>query len=92
MKAQLRQLFAPVLRPLEAGEGAFRYQALHRTILMVVSGLALVLAAVSAYFSLSADLTAGLLATAVFLSLSGLCAVVGLLGTDRAVARLWGNH
>lgn len=92
MKAQLRQIFAPALRSLEEGDGDFRYQPMHRTILLVVSGLFLLLSAVSAYFSLSAGLTAGLLATVVFLALSGTCAVVGLLGTDRAVARLWGNR
>ncbi|WP_420426770.1 hypothetical protein [Algiphilus sp.] len=92
MKAQFRQIFAPVLRPLEEGNGDFRYQPMHRTILLVVAGLFLLLSAVSAYFSLSAGLTAGLLATVVFLTLSATCTVVGLLGTDRAVARLWGNR
>ncbi|MHA7833102.1 MAG: hypothetical protein ACX94A_01345 [Algiphilus sp.] len=92
MKAQFRRLFAPVLQPLEAGDGAFRYQPMHRTILLVVAGLFLLLSAVSAYFSISAGLTAGLLATVVFLTLSSTCAIVGLLGNDRAVARLWGNR
>lgn len=92
MKAQLRKLFAPVLKSFEEGEGPFPYQPMHRTILLVVSGLFLVLSGVSAYFSLSAGLTAGLLATVIFLGLSGTCALIGYVGSDRAVARLWGNR
>ncbi|PTB90519.1 hypothetical protein C9974_17435, partial [Marinobacter sp. B9-2] len=47
MKQRLRQLFAPLLKPLESGKVGPNYKASHRTVLNVVGALFLVLATVS---------------------------------------------
>lgn len=89
MKDSLRQLAWPILRRFEEAEGEYPYEPMHRTILFIVGGLFAILALVSGYFALAAGLPAGLLATAIFIAGSGLCLLVGSLGSERAVARLW---
>ena len=92
MKKRLEAIVAPLLKGLEGDTEAYRYQPMHRKILIVVGALFVTLTLVSAYFSLAYGLPAGLLSTAVFLGAAGLCLLVGLLGSDRAVAGLWGNR
>jgi UDP-N-acetylmuramyl pentapeptide phosphotransferase/UDP-N-acetylglucosamine-1-phosphate transferase len=92
MKSTLRNLFHPILRLFEAGEGEYRYEKSHRKILLAVGGLFLFLSAVSAALALASSQWGGLAPVLVFFLLGLVCEVIGLLGNDRAVAKIWGNR
>ena len=84
MKHRLRQLFSFILKPLESGKVGPSYKDSHRTVLKLVGVLFLVLATVS---------IGALVYTAlVFLGVGGTCLVVGALGSDVAVSKMWGNR
>ncbi|WP_421850412.1 hypothetical protein [Marinomonas sp.] len=89
MKAVLRKLCSPVLRIFESGEGEFDYKSSHRTILIVLGLLCLVIASISLAMTLMTREPAGVIPIMVFLLTGLVCEIVGLLGTDRAVARIW---
>jgi len=89
MKDLLRKLFKPILDNFESGSGQYNYKPSHRRILIIVGALFLMLAASAVFFSLVAGELAGLLPALVFFSVGAVCEVVGLLGTDKAVATLW---
>ena len=77
MKALLRTLFRPLLDVFERGTEPYAYRPLNRKLLIVMGVL----------FS---GLAAG-----VYLAGRGavgvVCLVVGGLGNERAVSRIWGN-
>jgi hypothetical protein len=91
MKATLRQLFGFILRFFESGDEPYHYKPLNRQVLIAVGVL------FNAIWMFTAYLYAGkggydfLLPVAVFFIVGLVCLVVGLLGTDRAVAKIWGN-
>ncbi|MED5430848.1 MAG: hypothetical protein VX920_00790 [Pseudomonadota bacterium] len=89
MKAFLRNVFSPILNPFESGDDSYVYRPSHRKILLVVGVLFLVLATGALAATLVAELYGGLIPVAVFLVVGLVCEVVGLLGTDKAVARMW---
>ena len=89
MKAVLRKLCSPVLGIFESGEGEFDYKSSHRTILIVLGLLCLVIASISLAMTLMTSEPAGVIPILVFLLTGLVCEIVGLLGTDRAVARIW---
>lgn len=92
MKRLLTQLFWPILAPFEKRGDAGGYRPSHRKILLAVGFLFLVLAGASGYFASYAN-HIGALIPILFFFIAGLvCWVVGLLGSDAAVARLWGNR
>ncbi len=90
MKALLRLLFSPVLKPLESGEGSYTYKASHRTIAIAVGGLFTALASVVLWLAWGKD-PGYLLPVVLFGGAGILSLVVGLVGSDRAVAKLWGG-
>ena len=92
MKAVLRSFFSPILKPLEAGDSPFSYRKSNRTILIVVGCLFLFLSvsALTAGFVLSQMVAA--LPSFIFLAVGLFCFIVGALGTDRAVSRVWGGR
>ncbi|VAW74868.1 hypothetical protein MNBD_GAMMA15-1176 [hydrothermal vent metagenome] len=87
----MRKLFLPILNLLESGEEEYRYKESHRKILLVVGGLFLFLSAVSATAAIIASQLGGLIPFLVFFLIGLVCEVVGLLGSDRAVAKIWGS-
>lgn len=89
MKAILRKLCSPVLGMFESGEGEFDYKPSYRTILIVLGLLCLVIASVSLVMTLMTSEPAGVIPILLFLLTGLVCEIVGLLGTDRAVARIW---
>jgi hypothetical protein len=91
MKEVFRKVFQPILTIFESGEGEYVYKDSHRKILFAVGGLFLVLSTASAYFTISAAQYGGLIPVAVFFGIGFVCEIVGLLGTDRAVAKMWGS-
>ncbi|WP_417568265.1 hypothetical protein [Marinobacter sp.] len=92
MKERLRQLFAPILKPLETGEVGNNYKPSHRTILNAVGLLFLILASVSVIALFYTGEPGALIPVIVFLGIGGLCLLVGVLGSDVAVSKMWGNR
>lgn len=88
----LRKLFSPLLTPLEAGEGEFHYKPSHRKILLAVGALFAILTLVSVVAAAVTGRWGAAIPVVVFSAASLVCLIVGGLGSDRAVARLWGNR
>ena len=86
----LRNLFSPILKPFESGNGEYAYQKSHRVVLMVMGFLFSGLAALVFYFSEGQDL-GYLIPVLVFGSLGGVSLIIVSLGSDRAVAKIWGS-
>jgi hypothetical protein len=92
MKASLRKLFAPLLDPLERGDEPYAYKPLNRKILLAVSGLFAFMCA-SIIYLMPADADKGYLVPVVVFGLVALVGlIVGALGNERAVAKIWGNR
>ncbi len=92
MKALLRILFAPILNIFESGQGEYAYNPSHRLILIVVGSLFSFLAgAVIAMIIGGSD--AGYAIPAIVFGGAGLVSlIVGALGNERAVAKIWGSR
>lgn len=91
MKAQLRRIFGFILLPLESGDEIFEFKSSHRSILIAVSVLFACLA--SGVLVVAQGQDPGYLIPVVLFGGVGLIGlIVGLLGTDRAVAKIWGSR
>lgn len=91
MKRQLRSLFSPILNILESGTEPFVYKSSHRTILVVMGCLFSGLAVLVMLYAQGKDL-GYLLPVLVFGVVGVVCLLVGLIGNDRAVAKIWGSR
>ena len=91
MKKKLRKVLRPILWFFESGEEQYSYKQSHRKILLIVGVLFLILSAVSAASAISSSQMAGVIPFLVFFLVGLVCEVVGLLGTNRAVAKIWGS-
>lgn len=91
MKKYLRKVFQPLLNIFETNNAEYRYKPSHRKILLLVAGLFIVLSIVSATASIVSSQIAGLIPCFIFFMLGLVCAVIGLLGDDLAVAKIWGH-
>lgn len=91
MKQALRRIFRPLLAPLERGQGPFEYKPSHRTILLFMSAMFIGLAALVLQL-LPPGEPGYLFPVLVFGGAGGLGVIVGTLGSDRAVARIWGSR
>lgn len=90
MKQMLRNLFSPILKNFESGSGQYAYRKSHRIVLIVMGVLFSALAAL--VFSFSAGQEAGyLIPVIVFGALGIVSLIVGALGNDRAVSKIWGS-
>ena len=89
MKNFFRTVFAPILAYFERGNEPFLYKPSHRVILVIVGLLFLMLAAFATFIAMMAGEVTGLLPGLIFLATGSVCEIVGLLGTDQAVARIW---
>ena len=85
------KLFWPILRFFEKGGSATGYKPSHRKILFAVGFLFFVLFCVSTFFALISASFGAFIPVVVFFAISLVCAVVAVLGSDSAVARIWGN-
>lgn len=91
MRSLFRSLFAFLLAPLESGSQPYSYKASHRYITVVVGVLFSSLAA--GLFFLAQGRDPGYLFPVLVFGVVGVLAIiVGLLGDDRAVAKIWGNQ
>lgn len=90
MKDLLRAIFSPLLKGLESGDEAYQYKASHRYILVFISLTFSGLATLVTVMEGGED--KGYLIPVLIFGVGGfLGLVVGLLGEDRAIARLWGT-
>lgn len=91
MKQLLRSVFSPLLGLFEGGNEPYQYKPSYRKILLVFAFLFSALAAFVLWLMLSADISQPgyFLPVLVFGGIGLLALLVGLLGTDRAVSRLW---
>ena len=92
MKQFFRSVFASILVIFEKGEGPYNYKPLNRTILNVMGALFTGLAIVVAFMVPEGSGLGYLLPVVVFLGLGVTCLVVGILGNERAVCKIWGNR
>jgi len=90
MKQRLRRLFSPILNLFESGTDAYDYKPSSRAILVIMGSLFLGLATLVTAFAPGDDLSY-LFPVVVFGSLGLLSILIGFLGTDRAVAKIWGT-
>lgn len=87
-----KSIFRFILDPLEKGDSPYAYKPSHRKILIAVGVLFALLCAVLLYFAGSSEGAAGyLIPLLVFGTVSAVTLIVGFLGSDRAVARIWGQ-
>lgn len=90
MRSLFRSLFAFILTPFEASTGAYVYKPSHRYVLIVIGvlfsslGLGVVLVAQGREL-------ASLFPALVFGAVGLVALLIGILGEDRAVAKIWGN-
>lgn len=90
MKEALRKIFWPVLAVFEKGEPAASFRPSYRKILWAVGLLFLVLFSVSLFFALSSTQLGAIVPVLVFGSVSSVSILISSLGSDVAVARIWG--
>lgn len=91
MKNQLRILFSPLLNIFESGDEPFNYKPSHRMILIIMGSLFCGLAAVVFFLAQGED-PAYFLPVLIFGGAGLLSLLIGILGTDRAVAKIWGSR
>jgi hypothetical protein len=89
MKDAGRKFFWFILRFFEKGDEDYPYKPSYRTALNAVGVLFLVLVGVSLYFGTLLSGYGFLVPTIVFFAAGVTCIVVGVFGTDRAIARIW---
>lgn len=87
----MRKIFSPILGYFESGEATYSYKKSHRTVLVVVGSLFLVLSCISVATTVATFQVGAAIPILVFFITGLVCLVVGGLGTDRAVAKIWGS-
>lgn len=92
MKQMLRKLFSPVLNVFESGDEEYAIKPLSRKILIVISVLFSALATAVFYLTPADSDTGYYLPVIIFGTIAVIGFIVGLLGTDRAVAKIWGSR
>ena len=91
MKPLLRRLFSPILNLFESGSEPYSYKPSHRTILIVIGVLFSALAALLCWLVQGME-PSYLLPVMVFGGVGFVSLLVGLIGEDRAVARIWNSR
>ncbi len=91
LKTSLRTVFSPLLNRLESGNDAYEYKSSHRKILIALGVLLSSLAGFVLWLALRAEDTGYYLPVVLFGTIGFMCLLVGFLGSDRAVAKLWNS-
>jgi hypothetical protein len=89
MKSLIRAVFSPLLNLFESGDAAYAYQRSHRVILLVMSVMFIGLGSLVLALLPSWDYALPVL---LFGGVGSLGLLIGSVGTDRAVARIWGSR
>jgi len=90
VKNTIRSLCSPILNIFESGNEPFTYKPSHRKILIVFGVLFSGLASAVFWFSQGLDL-GYFIPVVVFGGVGLLSLLIGFVGTDRAVAKLWSS-
>lgn len=90
MSESLKKLFWPILKFFETGDSSANYKKSHRVALIIVGVLFLALGSAVGAFS-TGDLGA-LIPVIVFVGLGLVAVVVGTLGSNGAVSKIWGTN
>ena len=90
MKSLFRQIFSPILNIFESGSEEYTYKKSYRIILIVMGLLFTGLASLVYYLAEGQDM-GYLIPVIVFGSTGLLSLLIGLIGNDRAVAKIWGS-
>jgi len=92
MKTLLQTLFTPILKPFEQGGDPDCYRNSHRIVLNVVGLMFLVLSISTGKAAMLSDDIGFFIPVVVFFLLGFVSLIVGLLGSNGAVAKIWGNR
>lgn len=92
MKNLLRNIFWPILSIFESGTEEYVYNSSHRKILIAVGTLFVFLSGVSVYFASMIDDKGVYIPIVVFFIVGFVCLIVGGLGTEGAIAKIWGSR
>lgn len=90
MKTLLRSIFSPILNLFESGDDTYLYKKSHRVILIVMGVLFSGLGSLVYVLAEGQD-TGYLLPVVVFGGVGLLCLLIGSIGNDRAVSKIWGS-
>ncbi len=91
MKEKLTRAFWPILKLFETSEKTTQYKKSHRTALNGVGGLFLLLAFISAIAANVSGEMGAIIPVIIFVCVGGVAILVGSLGSDNAVSRIWGT-
>jgi hypothetical protein len=91
MKEKLRKLCSPLLVHFESGDSDYLYKRSHRVVLVVMGCLFGVLSVSIFIAGISFSQIMALLPGLIFFGVSFTCLVVGILGSNRAVSKIWGS-
>ena len=92
MKQMLRKIFSPILNLFEGGNEEYAIKPLSRKILIVISVLFSSLAT-AVFYLIPADSDSGYYFPVIIFGLiAAVGFIIGILGTDRAVAKIWGSR
>lgn len=92
MKKSLTRVFWPILQFFESGQEPANYRKSHRVALNVVGALFICLSLGSAGAARSSGDLGGLVPVLVFFCIGLVAVVVGTLGSNAAVSRIWGSQ
>ena len=91
MKNILTRIFWPILKFFEADEGPANYKKSHRVALNIVGALFIFLSLVSAVAASSIGGVSSLIPVIIFFCAGIVAVIVGALGSNRAVSKIWGT-
>lgn len=91
MKKILRKIFWPILRFFETHEEVANYKKSHRVALNVAGALFVFLSLVSASAAYAIGGVGSLIPVIIFFCVGTVALVVGSLGSDNAVCKIWGT-
>lgn len=91
MKQILTKVFWPILRFFESGQEPANYKKSHRVALNIVGALFICLSLGSAGAAYSSGDLGGLVPMLVFFGVGLVAVIVGTLGSNAAVSRIWGT-
>jgi hypothetical protein len=91
MKAILRKIFSPILNVFEKGNEPYVYKSMSRKILIAMGTMFAGIAAVVILYIIYNKAYGYALPAIVFSCVALVSIIVGALGNERAVAKIWGN-
>ena len=92
MKSILRSFFSPILNIFEKGDDAYAYKPLNRKILIFMGLIFAGLTVLVLKFTPEGVGIGALIPVVVFGLVALVTLVVGFLGNERAVSKIWGDR